>query len=161
MTLYRCAGPLHRLIVVVVALLAFIALVALGAGQADSGGDGRKLFLSQRRAALHQGLVDRPVLTCRLEGELGQFRSPEGMLVSGDRPVAEDVAKPAAEAVAQLGDDFVCSEAIRAREAAVFHQRDLRVVIADQVIAGFIDWRLEPREWRRDHCHRLLAPAEP
>ncbi|MGH7826781.1 MAG: hypothetical protein ACREQ7_16610 [Candidatus Binatia bacterium] len=57
--------------------------------------------------------------------------------------MAEDIAHPIAEAVAQIGDDFVRGAAARTVEAAVFHQSDGGARLAQRVIGAAIRRRIQ------------------
>jgi hypothetical protein len=74
-------------------------------------------------------------------GELGRLdrdRAP------GDRPVAEHVAHPVPEAVAEIGDHLVRGVAVAAIIAAEFEQRDVGGRIAEDVVADRIHRTIEP-----------------
>ena len=69
----------------------------------------------ERRAALHQLVVRVPERRRWSRPRTRPSRPPRrAIVVAGDREVAEDVAHPLAEAVAQVGDDLVRRVAVRA-----------------------------------------------
>ena len=97
----------------------------------------------QRRAALHQRLVRRPVFSGSLVRVLRQLGGAPRILIAGERAVAEHITHPVAEAISQIGDDFVGGKARRAVEATVFHERDGSIRIAQRVIGPAVHWRIE------------------
>ena len=121
------------------ALLGLLGLLR----QAEVVGDGAQVVLGQRLRARHQLDVRVPELL-RIVGALHQLGGAARDVAAGERPMPEDVAQPIAELVAHLGDALVGRAAMRAGVAAVFDQRDLGVLGAEDVVVGVIDRAIEP-----------------
>jgi hypothetical protein len=58
--------------------------------------------------------------------------------------VAEHIAEPVAQPVAHLGDARIRRPAMRAGIAAIFDERDRRVIFSEHMVARGIDAPVEP-----------------
>jgi hypothetical protein len=111
--------------------------------QAEIALDRPQVVLGQRLRARHQ-LEMRPPEPVRVGGALDQLGGAPGELAAADRPVAEDIAQPIAELVADLGDLLVGRPAVGAAVAAVLDQRDLGVGGAKHMVVGLVHRTIEP-----------------
>jgi hypothetical protein len=58
--------------------------------------------------------------------------------------MAEHIAQPVAELIADRGDLLIGGPAIRAGIAAIFDERDLRIFGAEDMVLGLIHRAVEP-----------------
>jgi alpha-D-ribose 1-methylphosphonate 5-triphosphate synthase subunit PhnG len=99
----------------------------------------------ESRAAFHQQLVRLPVVSGGFLRILRQLGGGTRIFIAGQRTMAEYVAHLVAEAVAQIGDHFVCGAARGAVIAAVLDQSDRRLRVAQRVIEPAIHRRVEAK----------------
>ena len=105
----------------------------VGEGNAEIAGDGGDVVLGEHLRTAHQRDMRFPELVGVL-GVLDEHGGAAGEAVIAHRAVAEDVAQPLAELVADLGDALVGGTAIGAGIAAVLDQRDRRCLGSEGVV---------------------------
>ena len=82
--------------------------------------------------------------TLRVGRALDKLGGAASEIAPRERLVAEDVAQPVAEPVAHLGDACIRRPAMRAGIAAIFDERNRRVVFSEHMVARGIDGPIEP-----------------